>query len=330
MKTSIRFYWGRRVGERAFVFFALASLITIALSAAAAYASDTLIYSLETGIAANPDGFHANGGGVTVSQDTIGATDGTHSMKISIVAGATFVGALEEASLPLAIGNPPGADHILFDMTIASPADVFPGAFANIGVTIFGASQPDFPGGQLFGLQAQMADFEHIDGKAAGTYKDIRIDLTNATNQVDFSTNQTFNQIFGSGPNQQIPTGFELYINKSGEAPLNVYIDNIRIGTTPAANTGDYNGNGIVDAADYTIWRDTLGSTTDLRANGDNAGASAGKIDQADYTLWKSKFGTTSGSGALSLGAVPEPSSAALLWIAAICCWGARRGRAAR
>ena len=23
--------------------------------------------------------------------------------------------------------------------------------------------------------------------------------------------------------------------------------------------TGDYNGNGIVDAADYTVWRDTLG-----------------------------------------------------------------------
>ncbi len=39
------------------------------------------------------------------------------------------------------------------------------------------------------------------------------------------------------------------------------------------AVAGDYNGNGVVDAADYTIWRDTLGSTTDLRANGDNYGA---------------------------------------------------------
>ena len=38
-------------------------------------------------------------------------------------------------------------------------------------------------------------------------------------------------------------------------------------------STGDYNQNHIVDAADYTIWRDTLGSTTDLRANGDNTGA---------------------------------------------------------
>ena len=73
---------------------------------------------------------------------------------------------------------------------------------------------------------------------------------------------------------------------------------------------GDYNGNGAVDAADYTVWRDTLGSTTDLRANGDNTGASTGKIDQADYIIWKSNFGSMAGSGAAA--AVPEPAT---LWM---------------
>jgi hypothetical protein len=72
---------------------------------------------------------------------------------------------------------------------------------------------------------------------------------------------------------------------------------------------GDYNHNGIVDTADYTIWRDTLGSTTDLRANGDDTGASAGKIDQADYAIWKSNFGSHSGSGSSSNSAVPEPAT---------------------
>jgi hypothetical protein len=83
-----------------------------------------------------------------------------------------------------------------------------------------------------------------------------------------------------------------------------------------AANVaGDYNGNGIVDAGDYTIWRDTLGSTTDLRANGDNTGGSANKVDAADYAFWKSRFGNTSGSGSegFSGSNVPEPATWLLL-----------------
>lgn len=79
---------------------------------------------------------------------------------------------------------------------------------------------------------------------------------------------------------------------------------------TPPSVSGDYNGDGTVNAADYTIWRDTLGSTTDLRANGDNTGVSENVIDQADYNFWTSQFGT--GASALST-AVPEPSAVSLL-----------------
>ncbi|MCH8840637.1 MAG: hypothetical protein IH831_08195, partial [Planctomycetes bacterium] len=50
---------------------------------------------------------------------------------------------------------------------------------------------------------------------------------------------------------------------------------------------GDYNKNSIVDAADYTVWQDTLGSTLDLRADGDENGT----IEQADYDFWKARFG---------------------------------------
>jgi hypothetical protein len=52
---------------------------------------------------------------------------------------------------------------------------------------------------------------------------------------------------------------------------------------------GDYNGNDVVDAADYTVWRNTLGSTIDLRADGDGNGM----VDPADYGVWKSHFGQT-------------------------------------
>ena len=45
-----------------------------------------------------------------------------------------------------------------------------------------------------------------------------------------------------------------------------------------------------VDAADYTVWRDTLGSTTDLRANGNDTGDSYGVIDEAEAQRRRSEI----------------------------------------
>jgi hypothetical protein len=86
---------------------------------------------------------------------------------------------------------------------------------------------------------------------------------------------------------------------------------------------GDYNGDWSVDAADYAIWRKTLGATTDLVANGNKTGASTWVIDAADYDAWRANFGYTApgaGGGANHVSpavtAVPEPT-AWLLWIGA-------------
>jgi hypothetical protein len=80
---------------------------------------------------------------------------------------------------------------------------------------------------------------------------------------------------------------------------------------------GDYNDDNIVDSADYTIWRDTLGSNLDLRANGDDSGESAGVIDLADYQVWKLNFGSGGvGSSRDQTSSVPEPCSATLVFIA--------------
>jgi hypothetical protein len=80
----------------------------------------------------------------------------------------------------------------------------------------------------------------------------------------------------------------------------------------PPPLVGDYNGNGIVDATDYSAWRDTLGQvvTAGSGADGDHSGT----IDQGDYDTWTMHFGEmTPGGGATSTAAVPEPSAAALL-----------------
>jgi hypothetical protein len=75
---------------------------------------------------------------------------------------------------------------------------------------------------------------------------------------------------------------------------------------------GDYNNDGIVDAADYNVWRDSLGMTSaGLAADGNNDG----KVDQEDYLVWKNHFGQGAGSDAGSI-AVPEPGGLALALVA--------------
>jgi hypothetical protein len=75
---------------------------------------------------------------------------------------------------------------------------------------------------------------------------------------------------------------------------------------------GDYNENGIVDAADYTVWRNKLGSGTSL-PNDDTAGVGAD-----DYTRWKTHFGQSGGSGSGATVAVPEPATALLIILAVV------------
>jgi len=90
---------------------------------------------------------------------------------------------------------------------------------------------------------------------------------------------------------------------------------------------GDYSHNGIVDAADCTVWRKTLGQVgTGLAADGNGNGS----IDIGDYSVWRTHFGQTaaSGSGASANAAVPEPAALVLLMFAAAG-WCVRRSRAA-
>jgi hypothetical protein len=76
------------------------------------------------------------------------------------------------------------------------------------------------------------------------------------------------------------------------------------------AHAGDYNGNGIVDAADYVLWR--KGGPLQNEVN------TPGTVDASDYTIWRALFGSTAGSGSGSLdgGAVPEPLSSLLVLMA--------------
>jgi hypothetical protein len=71
---------------------------------------------------------------------------------------------------------------------------------------------------------------------------------------------------------------------------------------------GDYNYNGVVDAADYVVWRKNLGPGT--LAN--EAGISPGVVDQADYRYWRSRFGATAEFRSALTATVPEPDTVLL------------------
>jgi hypothetical protein len=95
----------------------------------------------------------------------------------------------------------------------------------------------------------------------------------------------------------------------------------IRVGdvTIGGPQQGDFNGDGIVNLADYTVWRDNLGANNEGVIN--NAGNGDNLVDAADYGLWKSNFGVGGGSLAgLTAGsaAVPEPGTFALAGVAVL------------
>lgn len=100
--------------------------------------------------------------------------------------------------------------------------------------------------------------------------------------------------------------------NASGDAiPLS-----IGNGALVIAIPGDYNQNGIVEAADYVLWRNTLGQTgVGLAADGDGDS----EVDADDYDIWTQHFGdVTMGSGTTA-AAVPEPGTLQFVLLVACC-----------
>ena len=151
--------------------------------------------------------------------------------------------------------------------------------------------------------------------------------------QLDFSNNKSFSelapligQVFfigdrltgtGNGEIQQfhVPeTATRLFLGFIDSG----YSDNLGSLTATfkisSAPRGDYNGDGVVDAADYVIWRKDLAYLVEPYSSADANGN--GVVDYQDYESWYNNFRAGSGSGNGAATSVPEPASILLNLVA--------------
>ncbi len=105
MKSPIKYNsqftaWRLALASCAFLLFLLSSENL--------YAQGTLAYSFEDD-SLDMANFNANGTFILpLTQDTIGATNGTKSLKMDLLQNATYAGALAGNLDPTIIGDPPG------------------------------------------------------------------------------------------------------------------------------------------------------------------------------------------------------------------------------
>jgi len=109
------------------------------------------------------------------------------------------------------------------------------------------------------------------------------------------------------GVNQTIPLTTLLTSGLGSTFALNVPFQSILAVLVNAAPTlpGDFDQNGVVDAADYVTWRKSVGTT----------------YTPSDYDLWRAHFGQTVGVGATANYMVPEPPQCviSLMTVVALC-----------
>jgi hypothetical protein len=262
-----------------------------------------------------------SGADVTVAGDTTLATFGTSIGNIAVIGtGSTWTstgpvdflkgtgtitvtggGTLSASSLSLGFGG----CKLVGDGTVSA-------AVSNSKGTVAPSSLPSAFGElRIVGAYTQGADGKlqiQINGTSAGTFD--RLNVSGAVSlagtlevtlssftpvQNDMFDILDFTSRLGTFATLNLPalTGsLEWDTSK-------LYVD----GTIRVALPGDFNNSGVVDAADYGVWRKGLGTT----------------YTAGDYEVWRSHFGRTAAAGTgLGLAAsVPEPACATLLLAAA-------------
>ena len=266
------------------------------------------------------NGAHVNvngaGGNVTLGQDvgSNGMVTVSGSGSTLAVTGTVQVGLAGQATLTVASGGTITSSQVIVGALGKLQGDgTITGDIINRGVVSPGLSPTawtvrnytqDATGSLLIEL-ASASNYDSLQSTSSGQIDgQLQISLLNNFSPTvgdSFEVMHFNGGIFGTFAQTTLPTlgsGLAWNVNYSGVAlQLNVV----------SVLGGDFNRDGIVDAADYTAWRDMVGQVVTPGTGADSDGN--GMIDQADYDFWALHFGETVGSlpGAGSAAAVPEP-----------------------
>jgi hypothetical protein len=222
-------------------------------------------------------------GGGTVAINNTQNSDGGGGIAVgsSVLTGGGTVGGdlANENGGTVAPGNSPG--------TLAVDGDYTQGAAGTLAIEI-----------------AETAfDRLVVNGQAnlAGTLDVTLLDGFAPSNGATFDI-LDFSSVSGDFDTLNLPTDFS----------WDVTTGILSVGSGGPGLHGDFNGNGTVDAADYTLWQDGLNTT----------------YTQADYVVWRANFGRSAGGGASA--AVPEPTCWMMLVITLVTMTGLSRRSARR
>ena len=187
-----------------------------------------------------------------------------------------------------------GADADTGDDGVVFQSQIVAGATVRIDVTassnaLFLQGWIDFNNDGDFNDAGEHLSFGDVDGNLLPYSQQLLLD--EGLNELTFVVPEEVSAAslavrfrYGEGGYSQ----FNEYAGQALIGEVEDYIVAATISTSfiePVA--GDYDGNSIVDAADYQVYKATFGSTIDLRADGNADGV----VDMMDYVIWRNNLG---------------------------------------